>query len=436
LAGVAPLFSESAFADGPVLLVNNGLAWGGVERQVVYVLKALARSQPRPPLLRCLRLQAGDDYRFFLPELENERVDVRDIRDSRWADAVLASLLEPSQARTALVNVIGIFPPDVRDEIRRFLAEFLDERPAVVHVWQDLASISAGYAAVLAGVPRIILSGRNLRPTNFAYHQVYMATAYRALAEVPRVILVNNSEAGAKDYADWLDLPRSRFVVKRNGIDTSRFRKASEAEIVAFRAQYDVPPAAPLIGSVFRLYDEKRPLLWVETAARISREHPVAHFIIFGTGPLLEETRALGDELGIGTRLHLPGTTQNPSVAISAMSCLLLTSCFEGTPNVVLEAELLGVPVVATDAGGTREAMVSGETGWLVETATADALAERVCAVLADADWRAEAMAAGPRFVAKRFGFERMIADTLALYGPSFGPHRATANDRRGARPD
>jgi glycosyltransferase involved in cell wall biosynthesis/SAM-dependent methyltransferase len=419
LAKVAPLFPRAAFADGPVILVNNALAWGGVERQIVYVLKGLARRQARPPLLRCLRLNAGADYRFFLPDLERERLDVRDIRDSDWSDRVLHNVLEPLQGRT-LADVIAIFPPTLQDEIRRFLAEFLDERPAVVHVWQDLASVSAGYAAVLAGVPRIILSGRNLRPTHFAYHQPYMATAYRALAKVPRVTLVNNSEAGARDYADWLKVPRNRFVVKRNGIDPKCFQRASADEIASFRANYDIPVTAPLVGSVFRLYAEKRPLLWIETAALVAREHPDAHFVIFGTGPLLADARSHGDTLGLGARLHLPGTTLEPQVAISAMTCLLLTSCFEGTPNVVLEAGLLGVPVVATDAGGTCEAMATGETGWLVDVATAEALAERVCSVLADTAWQDAARIAGPRFVADRFGLERMISNTLALYGPEF----------------
>ena len=416
LGAVPPVLPRAAFVGGPVVLVNNALAWGGVERQVVYVLKGLAHALTRPLALRCLRLQDGDDYRFFLPALAGEAVSVRDIRAAAWADGRLAQGLSAQQL-AGVAATIAAFPEDVQTEVRRFLAEFLDTRPEVVHAWQDSASLSAGYAAVLAGVPRVILSSRNMRASNFAYYRPHMAHAYRCLAGAPGVTLINNSDAGAADYEDWLGLARGRFMVKRNGIDAALFRRAPQPQTDALRTALGVPHDAPLVGSVFRLYDEKRPLLWVAMAAQVGRQLPNAHFVVFGTGPLQAAARALGNRQGLGNRLHLPGTTQEPEVAISALDLFVLTSALEGTPNVVLEAQLLGVPVVATEAGGTREAFDHGRTGWLVEQPTAAALAERVLAVLADPTWRARARQEAPRFVARRFGLQRMIHETLELYG-------------------
>ncbi len=415
LGAAPPLLPPTAFVGGPIVLVNNALAWGGVERQVVYVLKGLTRAVRQPIALLCLRLQDGDDSRFFLPALAGEAAEVRDIRAAGWAEERLAQRLSEQQ-RDSVAATIAAFPDDMQAEVRRFLAEFLDARPAVVHAWQDSASLSAGYAAVLAGVPRVILSSRNMRPSNFAYYQLHMAHAYRCLANVPGVTLVNNSEAGAADYAHWLGVAPDRFVIKRNGIDPALFRRALEPQIRALRTSLGVPEGAPLVGSVFRLYDEKRPLLWVEMAALVSRQLPNTHFVVFGTGPLQGQARSLGDRLGLAERLHLPGTTQDPKTAISAMEVFVLTSAFEGTPNVVLEAQLLGVPVVATEAGGTREALDQGRTGWLVQEPTPAALAECVLAVLADPTWRERAREEAPRFVASRFGLQRMIDETLGLY--------------------
>jgi len=410
-----PMLPQSVFRDGPVVVVNNALAWGGVERQVVYVLTGLAQTLERRVSLLCLRLHAGDDYRFYLPHLQGKAVEVRDLFEDAWAQGYLESELSPTRL-DEVETTIAPFPSDVQIEIRRFLAEFLQQRPAVVHAWQDAASISAGYAAVLAGVPRVILSSRNMRPTNFAYSRPYMLEGYRALARVNRVVLVNNSEAGAADYASWMGLPVSRFIIKRNGIDPSVFHRASASEIARLRSVLKVPQDAPLVGSVFRLYDEKRPLLWVEMAARVARHSSQPHFVIFGTGPRAEAARDLARELGIGERLHLPGTTDDPKRAISAMDVFVLSSSFEGTPNVLLEAQLLGVPVVATDAGGTREALEPGITGWLVKEPTAADLANRVLAVLDDPRWRYTVRKSGPHFVTARFGLERMIAETLVLY--------------------
>src|SRR5262249_16369307 len=106
----------------------------------------------------------------------------------------------------------------------------------------------------------------------------------------------------------------------------------------------------------------------------------------------------------------------DPARGISLFDVFLLTSQFEGTPNVVIEASLLGVPVVATDAGGTREAVCEGTTGFLVQQPGPTAVAERVLAIPDDPAWPARARRQGPAFIESRFGLERMLDETLALY--------------------
>src|SRR5690606_21380674 len=104
-------------------------------------------------------------------------------------------------------------PADVRTEIEQFLAEFAVIKPEVVHVWQDAASISAGYAAKLVGVPKIVISSRNVNPTNFAYFRPFMEYGYRELAACQDIVMINNSRAGADDYSRWLGLNLDRIKV-------------------------------------------------------------------------------------------------------------------------------------------------------------------------------------------------------------------------------
>ena len=132
---------------------------------------------------------------------------------------------------------------------------------------------------------------------------------------------------------------------------------------------------------------------------------------------MADSIRHLARSLGIADRLFMPGTEKNPTLPLSVMDVFLLTSKFEGTPNVVLEAQWLGVPVVATDAGGTRDAIDVGRSGWIAEKRNPDGLAERVLFVLANTDWCAQVRHAGPEFVASRFGLDRMIRETLDIYG-------------------
>ena len=125
---------------------------------------------------------------------------------------------------------------------------------------------SSRIAAVLAGVPHVILSGRNLNPSNFFFYAPYMLPAYQALSQHPNVTFINNSEAGAADYADWIGLPHERVGVVRNGIDFSDVARPSTEVVQKFRASLGVSAGGQLVGGLFRLSPEKRPDLWIETA--------------------------------------------------------------------------------------------------------------------------------------------------------------------------
>jgi glycosyltransferase involved in cell wall biosynthesis len=410
LAGAAP----RDFVPGRVVLVCGSLAPGGAERQVANTLIGLAARGLGDVQLLCdyLTPDQPSRYDFYLPLLRRAGIPAR---------AITAGLdrIEPATPglpkpfhRAALR-----MPANLAADIANLYLEFRALRPEVVHAFLDWSSVRAGMAAVLAGVPRIVLSGRNVNPSHFALYQRYMDPIYQALAERPEIRLVNNSAAGAGDYENWLGLEPGRIGVLRNGVDFGGSARAAPEQIRAIRAALGVPEAAPLIGGVFRLFPEKRPMLWVDAAAEIARRHPAAHFVIYGQGVLEDELRGHIRACGLETRLILAGVTEDVLAALSALDIFMLTSFKEGTPNVVLEAQWVGTPVVAVEAGGTREALDEGRTGWIVDPPTAAGLADRVSALLDDAAARATCRSAGPAFVEARFGLGRMVAETLAAYG-------------------
>jgi glycosyltransferase involved in cell wall biosynthesis len=118
-------------------------------------------------------------------------------------------------------------------------------------------------------------------------------------------------------------------------------------------------------------------------------------------------------------RLLLPGVRDDILSAISMFDLFLLTSAGEGLPNVLLEAQWVGTPIVTTDVGGAREAILDGRTGFLGPNDDADVIATLACRILADQDFRARAATAGPAFVHHRFNMDRMLDETIALYGLS-----------------
>jgi glycosyltransferase involved in cell wall biosynthesis len=410
VASAGPARAGYSPVPGRIILVNAGLAAGGAERQVVNTLLGLkARGCDDVALLgEYLSKSAGLD--FYLPRLEAAGIPVIPVGATRYTGSSLFLNRQLSRALRSL-------PPSMGDEIVALAEEFHARSPAVIHAWQDTTSIKAAIAAAIAGVPRIVLGSRNVIPTNFAYYQDYMRAAYCAIAEIPEVVFLNNSAAGAADYTRWLELPMGHFKVVRNGVDFGALQRADDVAATAYRQSLGIDADVPVVGSIFRFWAEKRPMLWLETAKRIALQRPDAHFLLIGDGPMRPEMEAFVRKSGLRGRVHMPGARADISSPLSIMSAFLLTSEFEGTPNVVLEAQWLGVPVVATDAGGTRESIAEGVTGWCCLRGTEDELAAAVVRVLGDDDFLASCRAAGPAHIAREFGMDGMIDATLDLYG-------------------
>ncbi len=398
---------------GRIVLVCGSLQPGGAERQVVNTLIGLAASSPENVTLLCDYLHGGnkEKYDFFLPFARNSGATVR-IIGTQWEEADRTSLPR------GFSQVAADLHPNLIADVKNLYREFRILRPEVVHAWLDWSNVRAGLAAVLAGVPRILLSGRNLSPRHFALNTDYFQPAYQALLErdADQVVLLNNSRAGADDYTDWLSLPPDRIKLIRNGVLFSDDMRPGPHHNAAFRARTGIPSDVPLIGGMFRFNAEKRPLLWLEAAAQIAQHLPDAHFVVFGEGDLRSRMEESIRALGIEARTHLCGVVTPSFNALSPCDLILLTSSGEGTPNVLLEAQWLGLPVVTTDVGGAAETVLHGVTGLVIKTGEADSIAAAVVQILKDERLRTTAGREGPSFIASRFGMKRMIDETLALY--------------------
>ncbi|MEN5094210.1 glycosyltransferase [Pseudomonas protegens] len=410
-----------------VILVNAGLAAGGAERQIVNTLIGLkASGQCESIALLAEYIEYAPNLDFFLHELQIAKIEVSQVRH-----AISLSDDGLSSVTPEVAELLADIAPALIEEILNLVEEFRSRRPEVVHAWQDSSSIKAGIAAVIAGVPRIILASRNITPVNFSYYQDYMHPAYRALASLECVTFLNNSEAGAVDYTKWLELPKDRFVVVRNGVDLGYLKKSEAEAVQEYRQSLGIPESALVVGSIFRFWAEKRPMLWLQAAALLAGRYPDVHFLVIGEGPMRQEMESYINSNGLRGRVHLPGARPEVSTPLSAMNFFVLASEFEGTPNVVLEAQWLGLPIVSTDAGGARESFEHGVTGLLATNATAEDIAALVAKYLTSPIMRADSKKQGPIFVERKFGVARMIEETIKLYG--FLPSELVLNSVTGS---
>jgi glycosyltransferase involved in cell wall biosynthesis len=203
--------------------------------------------------------------------------------------------------------------------------------------------------------------------------------------------------------------------VLRNGLHVGDFPLVDDDHRRQARMALGLSLSAKVVAGAFRLSPEKQPLLWIDTAELILRQCADAVFLLCGIGPLEEQVRRRAAARGLEGRIRFLGARSDICTVLAASDLVLQTSLQEGTPNVLLEAQACGIPVVTTPAFGAAEAIEDGVSGRVV-AGSAPVLAEVAVSMLRDDSARARARTVGPRFIEARFGFDRMIRDTLAAY--------------------
>jgi glycosyltransferase involved in cell wall biosynthesis len=142
--------------------------------------------------------------------------------------------------------------------------------------------------------------------------------------------------------------------------------------------------AAKVLVAAGRLAHQKDYPTLVRAAALAAR-HARFELVILGEGPLREEIAALAAELGIADRVHLLGFVAAPEDYVARGDVFVLTSLFEGFPNVVAEALSLGRTVIATDApGGSAEILGDGAYGYVAPMGDVGRIAELIVTALAE----------------------------------------------------
>jgi glycosyltransferase involved in cell wall biosynthesis len=156
---------------------------------------------------------------------------------------------------------------------------------------------------------------------------------------------------------------------------------------------------------------------FLRAAARVKESVPEAAFILAGEGELKEATQELAKNLGIADRTFFIGRCQDVASVLSISNVCVLSSSSEGFSNSILEYMAAGQPVVATDVGGAREAVVHGESGYLVPSGDDEGMAEHITSLLQQPE-RARAMGAvGRQIINEKFSSAKQLQNVESLYG-------------------
>lgn len=350
-----------------VCFLTGTLGQGGAERQLFYMLKALQQSSVR---LRVLCMTKGEFWERRIRELE---IPVS------WVGQHESKLMRLAY----IIKTLRRHPPQVLQS---------------QHVFTNLYAVAAARALGIREVGALRNSGASEVWSNGKM-------VGRLNLRAPRSLVVNSRTAILK--AITLGVPFENLYFLPNVVDSDQFKPVGQ------RADDEVRLIA-----VGRLVKEKRMDRFLDMLAHLrGRSNKPISGVIVGSGPLKAQLEQQARDLGLlSGAFEIRGPVQDMKSIYDQADILVLTSDFEGTPNVVLEAMASGLPVVATRVGGVPEVVRHGETGYLAEPGDSQSMTYALLTLINCAQLRTEVGSRARKYVEANHSVHKLPHLLEALY--------------------
>ena len=289
--------------------------------------------------------------------------------------------------------------------IRRFLIE---QRIDVVICHNSLAGQVGRLGAWLAGTPEVVYFAHGLACGPAQSPVLWRLRYYAERAFAPcttAIVIMNDYDENISKVGRLSQNPERVFRIPGMGVDLSKFSTEPAPHLREKLArELALDPAQKVVLCVARLIPEKGVVEMVEAAELICRTRKDVVFLLAGTGPLMERLRAMVRSAGLERHFKVLGWRNDVNDLMKCADILTLPSYYmEGLPVSILEAMACGKPVVATHHKGCEDAVVDGQTGYLVPVKAVGPLSEKLVALLDDATLRARMGQSGRRRVEQHY---------------------------------
>ncbi len=211
--------------------------------------------------------------------------------------------------------------------------------------------------------------------------------------------LIYNSRRVAQAYESTYGFPNGRARIIHNGEFPCNRRPA--------------PPRALRIAGVGRVTTAKGADVLLDAFLIVARRHPECSLTYYGDGELIPTLQAKAAAHGLADRVRFPGHQADRDEMYANMDILVQPSRRESMSNSVIEAMARGIPCVATDVGGTTEAIIDGQTGYIVPLNDPVASAGAICKLLDAPDRLARFAGAAIARTRSRFDIRPLMRETV-----------------------
>jgi len=366
-----------------VLFIIDSFEQGGSERQALQLLRQLHTSGQCRVYLACLQDRGS-------LRTEADQLGLGEIHEY-----ALTSFYDLNFAR----------------QIRRVVGFIKEKKIDVVHTHCFYTNIFGMTGAFLARVPARVTS----KGETDGFRTPMQKRAERMAFRLADRVIANCHVVENQLIKEGVD--RAKIIQHYNGLDMERLKVRPGLRREEALAAFGLPANRRYISIVANLHNPvKDHPMFLRAAARVRATVPDAAFAIAGEGELMERLRTLAAELGIEQDVFFIGRCDHVANLLFASDIGVLSSKAEGFANAILEYMAGGLPVVATEVGGAREAIAEDETGYVVPSGDDVSMASRIIDLLNSPE-RARVMGErGKLIVAEKFSCDRHLQNTLELY--------------------
>jgi glycosyltransferase involved in cell wall biosynthesis len=275
-------------------------------------------------------------------------------------------------------------------------------RPDVLHLHDGHAVLLGSLAAKLARAPAVVASRRVDFRIRSRWKYTWAVDRIIAISAAVRAVLID------------CGVPDEHISVVHSGVDLARLRDLPERSQV--RRELELTEGDLAVGMVAALTDHKGHCFLLDAWPGVLAAHPRARLFLAGSGELDGELRAQAGRLGLGDSVRFLGYRNDATALLPALDLFVMSSHMEGLCTSLMDAQAVGLPIVATMAGGIPEIVEDGITGILVPPRDPAALATAVSRVLTDQALRRTLGEAGLRRAGERFDLADTVEGTLGVY--------------------
>lgn len=306
-----------------------------------------------------------------LAKANNAAPQICILRDTRWLTEEMAGCPVRHYDLRSLGSATGM------RQISGLLLWLKAQKFDILQTFFSDANLIGPLLGRLAGIPVIVGTRRNLN--EYGDQGSLLWRAVRRLSNRAVDQILTNSQAVLERVVETERFPREKIAVVYNGVDIKSMRQMYAADR-SVRKELRLTPKHVLVGNVSGLRKVKAIEDFVEAAEMAYRRAEHLRFVVVGEGETRGEIERLIYSKRLGHVITLAGAQEDVRPYLAAMDIGVLCSTAEGFSNSLLEYMANGLPVIATDVGGNREAIEGA--GILIPPASPQALSDAICSLL------------------------------------------------------